>query len=128
MTVEPRESGQLAMPTWPYRRSVRVAGNVVRDYLIEPFIKHWITLTVEGAEHLDSVRTPALFIFNHSDDLDGPVSYAALPRRIRSRLSVAVGADSLDDHRALAFLIRRPTEVGRKYFAAAPPATCDQRG
>jgi 1-acyl-sn-glycerol-3-phosphate acyltransferase len=106
MTPEAHDVAVPLMPTWPFRRSVRTAGNALRDYVLAPFVKHWITLTVEGAEHLDQVTTPSLFIFNHSDDLDGPVSFAALPRRIRRRLSVAVGADILDDHHGLAFFIR----------------------
>ncbi|HWD95175.1 MAG TPA: lysophospholipid acyltransferase family protein [Acidimicrobiales bacterium] len=94
------------MPTWPYRRSVRVAGNALRDYVVAPFLQHWITLSVEGAERLDGLSEPSIFIFNHSDDLDGPVTFEALPRRVRRRLSVAVGADILDDHPILSFILR----------------------
>jgi long-chain acyl-CoA synthetase len=94
------------MPTWPFRRVVRIVGNVLRDYAVAPFIQHWITLNVEGAERLDGLAEPSIFIFNHSDDLDGPVTFEALPRRVRRRLSVAVGADILDDHPILAFILR----------------------
>jgi long-chain acyl-CoA synthetase len=94
------------MPTWPYRRAVRIVGNAVRDYVLAPFIQHWITLSVEGVERLDGLCEPAIFIFNHSDDLDGPVTFEALPRRVRRRLSVAVGSDIFDDHPILAFILR----------------------
>jgi long-chain acyl-CoA synthetase len=92
-----------SMPTWPFRRAVRIVGNAVRDYVVAPFIQHWVTLSVEGVERLDGLSEPSIFIFNHSDDLDGPVTFEALPRRIRRRLSVAVGSDILDDHPILAF-------------------------
>jgi 1-acyl-sn-glycerol-3-phosphate acyltransferase len=94
------------MPTWPFRRGVRIVGNALRDYVVAPFIQHWITLDVEGAERLEGLSGPSLFIFNHSDDLDGPVTFEALPRRIRRRLCVAVGADILEDHPILAFILR----------------------
>jgi long-chain acyl-CoA synthetase len=95
-----------SMPTWPFRRAVRIVGNAVRDYAVAPFIQHWVSLTVEGAERLDGLNEPSLFIFNHSDDLDGPVTFEALPRRVRRRLSVAVGADILEDHPILSFILR----------------------
>jgi long-chain acyl-CoA synthetase len=99
-------AGVSSMPTWPFRRPVRIAGNAVRDYAVAPFIQHWITLNVEGAERLEGLSEPSIFIFNHTDDLDGPVTFEALPRRVRRRLSVAVGADILDDHPILAFILR----------------------
>jgi 1-acyl-sn-glycerol-3-phosphate acyltransferase len=101
-----RDLSSLPKPTWPYRAGVRLIGDAVRDYVATPFIKHWITLSVEGAERLEHLSEPSIFIFNHSDDLDGPVTYASLPRRIRRRLTVAVGADILEEHRGLALFIR----------------------
>jgi 1-acyl-sn-glycerol-3-phosphate acyltransferase len=73
---------------------------------VTPFVKHWVTITTEGAENLRGLHEPAIFIFNHGDDLDAPVIYAGLPRSIRRRLSVATGANILTDHRILAFVIR----------------------
>ena len=92
-------AGVSSMPTWPFRRLVRIAGNAVRDYAVAPFIQHWISLNVDGAERLDGLSEPSIFIFNHSDDFDAPVIYAALPRKIRRKLSVATGANILADHR-----------------------------
>lgn len=95
-----------SMPTWPFRPTVRIVGNALRDYAVAPFIQHWVTLRVEGVERLDGLSEPSIFIFNHSDDFDAPVIYAALPRPIRRKLSVATGANILADHRGLAFVIR----------------------
>lgn len=100
-------SERVAPPSWPFRRTVRFVGNALRDYVITPLIvRHWVTLHVEGAEHLDHLRGPSIFIFNHSDDFDGPVTYASLPSHVRSRLSVAAGSDIMENHRILAFIIR----------------------
>jgi long-chain acyl-CoA synthetase len=90
-------------PQWPYRRDVRLVGDAFRDHLFARLVHHWVSLSVEGSEHLSRLSAPSLFIFNHTDDFDGPVIYEALPPRIRRRMTVAVGADILRGHRALAF-------------------------
>ncbi len=93
-------------PTWPYHEWVRIVGSVVRDSVIAPAVGRWVTLNVEGLDVLSSVTQPSIFIFNHSDDFDGPVIYQSLPPSIRDRLAVAVGADVMEDHRLLAFAVR----------------------
>ncbi len=91
---------------WTYWRGVRVVGNALRDWVVQPFVRHWVTLNVEGIESLAQLESPALFIFNHSDDFDGPVIYQSLPREVRGRLAVATGADVMHDHKVLAFIVR----------------------
>jgi long-chain acyl-CoA synthetase len=93
-------------PRWPYWAPVRLVGNALRDHLLDPVVRHWVHLDVEGTEHLATLTGPALFIFNHSDDFDVPVVYRALPRSVRERLAVATGADVMAEHRALAVLAR----------------------
>ncbi|HTT59779.1 MAG TPA: lysophospholipid acyltransferase family protein [Acidimicrobiales bacterium] len=95
-----------APPTWPFRRSVRVTGGALRDLVLTRIVKHWVDLCVEGTENLDGLASSALFIFNHGDDFDVPVLYAALPAKIRNRLSVATGSNIIDEHPILAFVIR----------------------
>jgi 1-acyl-sn-glycerol-3-phosphate acyltransferase len=97
----PRSIGDF--PEWPFRRDVRFIGNALRDHVFARLVRHWVTLHVEGVEHLDEITSPALFIFNHTDDFDGPVIYEAMPTRIRRNMSVAIGADILHDHKVLAF-------------------------
>jgi 1-acyl-sn-glycerol-3-phosphate acyltransferase len=85
---------------------VRIVGDTLRDCVVTPFIKHWVSIRTEGADNLRGLNEPAIFIFNHSDDFDAPVIYAALPRKIRRKMSVATGANILAGHRVLAFVIR----------------------
>ena len=66
----------------------------------------WVKMTVEGRENLDGLDGPALYVFNHSDDFDGPVVYQALPRQIRRRLAVAAADDVMREHKVLAFIVR----------------------
>ena len=93
-------------PNWPYWRWVRLAGNGVRESLIRVIIRIWVKLNIEGRENLNVLKTPVLFIFNHTDDFDGPVIYKALPHRIRKNLSVAAADDVLQKHKFLAFIVR----------------------
>jgi long-chain acyl-CoA synthetase len=91
---------------WPYGRAVRVVGNALRDHVIYSLVRRWVRLDVVGADRLVGLKTPAIFIFNHSDDFDGPVIYQAVPRELRRRLAVATGADVMRAHRLLAFIVR----------------------
>jgi 1-acyl-sn-glycerol-3-phosphate acyltransferase/acyl carrier protein len=100
------QSSSGDFPKWPYRRDVRWIGNALRDHVFARIVRHWVTLDVEGVDNLSDVKTPSLFIFNHTDDFDGPVIYEALPQAIRRNMSVAIGADVMRDHKALAFSTR----------------------
>jgi long-chain acyl-CoA synthetase len=93
-------------PRWPYWRLVRVIGTALREGVVDPLIRVWVRLEVQGVENLEDLSGPALFIFNHSDDFDGPVVFRALPHAVRRRLAVAAGEDVLVDHRVLALIIR----------------------
>ncbi len=93
-------------PSWPYRRWVRLLGDAAREAVIDRLVGIWVSVSVEGQDRLDGLDTPALYIFNHSDDFDGPVVYRALPRRIRAHLAVAAADDVMREHKILAFVIR----------------------
>ena len=88
-------------------RCSRAVGGPLRDHVLTPNRqtlghpqRRWERRTSTG------LTTSALFIFNHSDDFDVPVLFASLPPKIRRRLSVAVGANIIDDHPILAFVSR----------------------
>jgi long-chain acyl-CoA synthetase len=96
----------IPRPSWPFRRSVRLLGDATREVVIRAIVGVWVRMKVQGRDKLDGLETPALYIFNHSDDFDGPVVYQALPRRIRKRLAVAAADDVMRMHKLLAFIIR----------------------
>ncbi|MDA8270179.1 MAG: AMP-binding protein [Actinomycetota bacterium] len=97
---------QLTLPRWPFNPWVRTVGNGVREVLVRGLLRIWVEMRVEGMERLKDLRRPAIFIFNHTDDFDGPVIYQAMPHRIRKRLTVAAADDVLREHKFLAFIIR----------------------
>ncbi len=96
----------LPRPSWPYRRWVRLLGGATREVVIRAIVGIWVRMKVQGRDNLAGLDTPALYIFNHSDDFDGPVLYQALPRRVRRRLAVAAADDVMRTHKVLAFIIR----------------------
>jgi len=96
----------IPRPSWPYRRWVRLLGDATREVVVRSIVGIWVRMSVEGRDKLDDLATPALYIFNHSDDFDGPAVYQALPRRIRKRLTVAAADDVMRQHKVLAFIIR----------------------
>jgi long-chain acyl-CoA synthetase len=93
-------------PSWPFRKWVRLLGDATREVVVRSIVGFWVKMSVQGRERLDSLATPALYIFNHSDDFDGPVVYQALPRRVRKRLAVATADDVMRAHKVLAFIVR----------------------
>lgn len=97
---------QRPVPRWPFNPWVRVVGNGVREVLVRGLLRIWVEMHTEGKERLKDLSLPAIFIFNHTDDFDGPVIYQAIPRRIRKRLTVAAADDVLREHKFLAFVIR----------------------
>jgi long-chain acyl-CoA synthetase len=96
----------IPRPSWPYRRWVRLLGDATREVVVRSIVGIWVRMSVEGRGKLDDLTTPALYIFNHSDDFDGPVVYQALPRRIRKHLTVAAADDVMRQHKVLALIIR----------------------
>jgi long-chain acyl-CoA synthetase len=93
-------------PHWPYWRWVRVIGNGLRETLLHGLLRIWVSIKVEGRENLSGLSSPAIFIFNHVDNFDGPVIYQALPLGIRGRLTVAAADDVLRRHKVLTFITR----------------------
>lgn len=97
------EAPQARWTYWPLWRAI---GTGLREVVIDSFVRHWVTVRVEGVEALAGLTTPAIVIFNHSDDFDGPVLYRSLPPKFRRRLAVATADDVLRAHRILAVIVR----------------------
>jgi len=91
---------------WTYWPWIRFLGNGVREIVISSIIRIWVKINVQGLDNINNLQTPAIFIFNHTDDFDGPVIYKALPAYIRQRLCVATADDVLKEHAVLAFIVR----------------------
>jgi 1-acyl-sn-glycerol-3-phosphate acyltransferase len=81
-------------PRWatsPWARTIRSAA---WWWEVSRHVKHYCTpLRVEGQEHFDRTRTPAIFIPNHRSHLDSLVSYEVIPPRLRRRTAIAAASD-----------------------------------
>jgi 1-acyl-sn-glycerol-3-phosphate acyltransferase len=53
--------------------------------------------TVEGLDHLDSLRPPVMLVANHSSHMDTPLILCSLPKAWRERTAVAAAADYFFD-------------------------------
>ena len=92
-----------AYPTWPFNPFVHAVGNGLRDTLLRAATRIWVKQRTIGLENLPDPKQPAIYMFNHVDNMDGPVTFRSLPRAWRNRLAVAQAADFMEEHRVVAF-------------------------
>jgi len=93
------------LPRWPRWRPVRAVRAALQDAVLFPIVRAVARpYTVDGAEHLASLRGPVLLIANHASHLDGITLLSALEPSRRQRTAVAAAADYFftDWRRALA--------------------------
>ena len=94
MTVG-RVGGNCATSDVPWARS-RLAGalrEVILMDILGPTMDLYTRRRVRGAEHLDGLEAPVVFVANHSSHMDTPTILRALPRRWRRRTAVAAATD-----------------------------------
>jgi long-chain acyl-CoA synthetase len=96
----------IKRPKWTFNRLVRTLGNGLREVVLRGLLRIWVKLTIQGRQNLDGLDTPAIYIFNHTDDFDILVVYNSLPHRIRKKLTVASADDVLTAHKVLALIAR----------------------
>jgi long-chain acyl-CoA synthetase len=93
------------LPAWPRSWPVRALRGAFQDAILFPWLRLFARpLTVEGREHLDSLRGPALLIANHASHFDSATVLAALPEARRRRTAVAAAADYFFADPRLAFV------------------------
>jgi len=80
--------------TWQISAPARLMRRALRARAYTRWIDEAFTeVKVEGADYLDQVRTPAVFIGNHQSHLDTLLIHAAMPERIRSQLYFGAAQD-----------------------------------
>jgi 1-acyl-sn-glycerol-3-phosphate acyltransferase len=90
--------GRTTETTGPYRWQISLPARIVRRVLSRHAYsgvasKYFKPLHVIGAEHMSSLRGPAIFIGNHASFMDAPAMHAALPRRYRNKVAWPAAAD-----------------------------------
>ena len=95
VTTYPQQQAHHVRPhawqTQPWARALRRAG---RHWVMSRHIDQYCRpLSIDGAERLRGLRSPALIIANHSSHFDTPVVLSALPSGLRAKTAVAAASD-----------------------------------
>src|SRR5258708_2665639 len=93
-SVEPPLQEPRDFPTaWARTETGKVARAFLQRYGLKPLIDVETSRTIEGADVLDAVRAPVIFIANHSSHLDAPLVLTSLPPAWRARTATGAAAD-----------------------------------
>jgi 1-acyl-sn-glycerol-3-phosphate acyltransferase len=112
---------------WARTAPAGAIRQILQQTLLKPVVWSQTRPVVHGQEYLDGVRSPAIFVANHSSHLDTPLVLGSLPPRITKKLAVGAAADYFFDSRAIAAATtllfnafpveRRPSRRGRSLAA-----------
>lgn len=84
---------------WARSRPAIAARTALRGGLLRPLTWSQTTPVVEGADYLENLAGPVVFVANHSSHLDAPLITGSLPTRFADRLAVGAAADYFFDAR-----------------------------
>lgn len=90
-----RQSTETTGPhRWQISLPARLTRRLLRPYAVSRYRRRYFRpFVVEGHEHLDGFRGPAIFIANHSSHYDLFAFIEALPARLRDRIYFGSAAD-----------------------------------
>ncbi|MFN7918112.1 MAG: AMP-binding protein [Vicinamibacterales bacterium] len=94
-------------PAWNRSRLAWLARRISLPTWILPLGRLFVSLKVEGLEHLARLDRPVIFAVNHQSHFDVPMVLTALPSRIRYRIAPAMAKEFFKAH----FF---PDQYGRK--------------
>ena len=92
-SVEPVE-----FPAWNRAWPARFLRRVSLPTWILPLARVFAHLRVQGHDNLKAVTSPVIFASNHQSHMDTPVILAALPPRLRYRVSTAMAKEFFKPH------------------------------
>jgi long-chain acyl-CoA synthetase len=92
-TTEP-----IDFPTWNRSAPVRGLRRASLPTWILPLSRAFVSLTVEGLQHLDAAGGPVIFAANHQSHLDTPMILKALPPEWRYRVAPAMAKEFFKAH------------------------------
>jgi long-chain acyl-CoA synthetase len=115
-----RSPRPYSYPSWPLGRVTRWIRAGIFQCLIIPLARLLSRIEVSGLEHLSELKDPTLFVANHVTHADPGVILAALPRKFRSRMAIAMDGERLrgwrfpDSHQSF---LRRAGLISFYYLA-----------
>ena len=91
-------SEPIDFPSWNRSAPVRALRRASLPTWILPLTRLFVSLTVEGLEHLDQAGGPVIFAANHQSHFDTPMILQALPPRWRYRVAPAMAKEFFAAH------------------------------
>jgi long-chain acyl-CoA synthetase len=91
-------SDPIDFPSWNRSAPVRALRRASLPTWILPLARLFVSLDVEGLEHLDPAGGPVIFAANHQSHLDTPMILQALPPRWRYRVAPAMAKEFFKAH------------------------------
>jgi long-chain acyl-CoA synthetase len=85
-------------PRWNRAWPVRAVRGVSQSIFLLPLARVFAWITAEGKQNVRDLREPVIFAANHQSHMDTPVILAALPRRVRARVSTAMAKEFFKAH------------------------------
>jgi long-chain acyl-CoA synthetase len=85
-------SGRPVFANWPLAAPARLARRAVQAVTFAA-LRRFASTEVSGADVLNTLTPPVLFVANHTSHLDSPTLLSALPPRWCRKVSVAAAAD-----------------------------------
>jgi len=104
--VDVDESPRFSFPRWPLRFPTSWIRPVFYKLVIYPITQILCWTNVRGTDNLSKIDGPVLFASNHVTYIDPALVMAAMPRRFRRKLAIA-----MDGERLRAYL-HPPKETG----------------
>ncbi len=94
-SVQFRAGQPYPYPLWPLGSVTRWIRAALFQCLILPLARLLSRIEVSGLEHLEGLKEPTLFVANHVTHTDPGLILAALPRRFRHRMAIAMDGERL---------------------------------
>ena len=91
-------AAEMPFPAWNRNFAARTLRRVSLPTWILPLSRIFMSLDVEGLEHLEKLDGPVIFAANHQSHFDGPAILRALPPRWRYRVAPAMAKEFFRNH------------------------------
>ena len=85
-------------PSWNRAMPFRILRALALPGFLLPLTRVFAWIKVEGLQNLREVKGPVIFAANHQSHMDGPVILAALPGRLRRRVTIAMAKEFFKAH------------------------------
>ena len=119
-SIQLRSAQPYPYPHWPLGRVASGTRAGLFQCLILPLARLLSRIEVSGLEHLEGLKEPTLFVANHVTHTDPGLILAALPRRFRHRMAIAMDGERLRSWRYPDLdqgFVRRAGLIGFYYLA-----------